>query len=53
MINAQKRSKDIGKIVHVTSGVQPNFYKATRIIFVRKENNNTNNNSNSERRIAE
>jgi len=40
MINAQKRSKDIGKTVHVTSGVQPQSYEATRILFVRKENNN-------------
>ncbi len=40
MINAQKCSKDIGKIVHVTSGVQPLFYEATRILFVRKENSN-------------
>ncbi len=47
MINAKKArtsvvasSKDIGKIVHVTSGVQPQSYEATRILFMRKENNN-------------
>ncbi len=34
---AQKRSKDIAKIVHVTSGVQLQFYKATRILFVLKK----------------
>ncbi len=39
MINAQKSSKDICKIIHVTSGIQPQFYEATRILFVRKENN--------------
>ncbi len=40
MINVQKYSKEIGKIIHVTSGVQPSFYKATKILFVRKENRN-------------
>ncbi len=30
-IKAQKRSKDIVKIIHVTSAVQPSFYKAARI----------------------
>ncbi len=30
---AQKDSKDIVKIVHVTSVVQPSFYEATRITF--------------------
>ncbi len=40
MVNAQKRSKDTCKIVHVTSGVQPWFYEATRILIVHKENNN-------------
>ncbi len=34
----QKGSKDIVKIVHVTSVVQPSFYEAARIIFVHKEN---------------
>ncbi len=34
---AQKRSKDIGKIVHVTLVVQQSFYEATKILFVRKE----------------
>uniref|UniRef100_A0A672NLW9 Epsin 2 n=1 Tax=Sinocyclocheilus grahami TaxID=75366 RepID=A0A672NLW9_SINGR len=33
-------SKDIDKIVHVTSGVQPQFYEAKRILFVHKENKN-------------
>ncbi len=37
-VNAQKRSKDIGKMVHVTSVVQPSFYEDTRILFVQKEN---------------
>ncbi len=37
MFKAQKDSKDITKIVHVTSVVQPYFYKATRIFFVRKD----------------
>ncbi len=38
-IKAQKRSKDIVKIIHVTSVAQPvNFYKATKILFVHKEN---------------
>ncbi len=36
----QKRSKDISKIVHVTSVVQQKFYESMRILFVRKENNN-------------
>ncbi len=35
---AEKASKDISKIVHMTSMVQPYFYKATRILFVFKEN---------------
>ncbi len=39
---AQKGSKDIIKIVHVTSVVQPLFYKATRILFVGEENKNNN-----------
>ncbi len=36
----RKRSKDIGKIVHVTSVAQLQFCEATRILFVGKENNN-------------
>ncbi len=40
MFKAQKGSKDIVKIVHVTSEVQPQFYKGTRILFVCKENKN-------------
>ncbi len=39
-IKAQKSSKDIVKIIHVTSGVQPQFYEATRLLFVCKENKN-------------
>ncbi len=38
-IKVQKRSKDIIKIIHVTSVVQPLFYEAPRIYFVHKENN--------------
>ncbi len=37
---AQKRCKDIVKIFHVTSVVQPYIYEATRILFVHKENKN-------------
>ncbi len=37
-INAQKCSKDIVKIVHVTSVAQLRFCEATRILFVHKEN---------------
>ncbi len=37
---AQKGSKDIIKMVHVTSVAQPQFFEATRILFVRKENKN-------------
>ncbi len=36
-INVQKRSKEISKIIHVSSGVQPSFYTATRILFIHKE----------------
>ncbi len=39
-VKAQKRSKEIIKIVHVTSVVQPVFYEATRILFVRKKKQN-------------
>ncbi len=35
-----RNSKDIVKIVHVTSVVQPQFYEAMRILFVHKENKN-------------
>ncbi len=38
MINAQKHSKDIVKIIHVTSLVQLYNYEATRILLVHKEN---------------
>ncbi len=40
MIKAQKRSKDIVKIIHVTSVVQQQFYEATRILFVKENKNN-------------
>ncbi len=40
MFKAPKGSKDIVKIVHLTSVVQPEFYEATRILFVCKENKN-------------
>ncbi len=40
MIEVHKRNKDIIKIVHVTSVVQPYFFEATRILFVSKENKN-------------
>ncbi len=36
MFKAQKGSKNIIKIVHVTSVVQPKCYEATRILFVRQ-----------------
>ncbi len=39
MVIAQKGSKDIIKIVHVTV-VQASFYEAIRILFVRKEKTN-------------
>ncbi len=32
----------LSKTFHVKSVVQPQFYKATRILFVRKENKNNN-----------
>ncbi len=38
----QKGIKDIVKIVHVTSVVQPSFYEAMRIYFVCEENKNNN-----------
>ncbi len=39
-IKAQKRSKDIIKVIHLALVVSLKFYKATRILFVRKENKN-------------
>ncbi len=42
MFKAQKCSKDIIKIVNVTSVVQPSFYEATIIKFGLKENKNNN-----------
>ncbi len=38
----QKRSKYIGKTVHVTSVAQLQFCDATRILFLHKENKNNN-----------
>ncbi len=35
-IKVQKSSKEIGKIIHVTSGVQLSFNEATRILFETK-----------------
>ncbi len=40
MFKAQKGTKNINKIVHVTSVVQSLFYEATRILSVRKKNKN-------------
>ncbi len=40
MLKTQKGSKEIVKIVHVTSVLQPQFYKATRILLERKNNKN-------------
>ncbi len=37
MIKVQKYSKEIGKIIHVTSGAQRYLYEATRILFVRQK----------------
>ncbi len=37
-VKALKGSKDIIKLVHVTSVVQTEFYEAKRILFVRKGN---------------
>ncbi len=37
-IKAQKHSKEISRIIHVTLVVQLLFYEATRILFVCKEN---------------
>ncbi len=37
MIKVQKRSKEIGKIIHVTSGVQLEFYEAMRILLYAKK----------------
>ncbi len=40
-VQGQKGGKDIVKIVHVTSVVQPfKYYEATRIIFVHKKTKN-------------
>ncbi len=39
-VKAQKSMKDIIKIVHLPSVVQYEFYEATRILFMRKENKN-------------
>ncbi len=37
MIKVQKCSKEIGKIIHVTLGVQPKYYEATRILLYAKK----------------
>ncbi len=43
MFKVQKGNKDIiKKMVLVTSVAQPQFYEATRILFVCKENKNNN-----------
>ncbi len=42
MFNVQKCSKDIVKIVHATSVVQPSFYEATRTLSVHLQNTNLN-----------
>ncbi len=33
-INVQKHSKEIGQIIHVTSGVQPNFTKLQEYFYM-------------------
>ncbi len=38
--NVQKSMKSIVRIVHLPSVVQSEFYEATRILFVCKENKN-------------
>ncbi len=40
MIKVQKRSKEIGKIIHVTSRAQTSFLRSYENIFVCKENKN-------------
>ncbi len=39
-VKVQKRMKSIARLVHLSSVIQSEFYEATRIIFVRKENKN-------------
>ncbi len=39
-VKAQKSIKTIVRIVHLPSVVQSEFYEATRILFIRKENKN-------------
>ncbi len=39
-VKVQKSMKSITRVVHLPSVVQSEFYKATRILFVRKENKN-------------
>ncbi len=41
MVKAQKGSKDIVKIVHVTQWFNRNFTKLQEYFFVRKENKNS------------
>ncbi len=42
-VESQKSMKSIVRILHLPSVVQSEFYEATRILFVRKENKNNNN----------
>ncbi len=39
-VKVQKSMKSIARVVHLPSVVQSEFYEATRILFVRKENKN-------------
>ncbi len=39
-IKAQKRSKDIVKVIHVTSGVQPSFFEEYFLCVKENKNNN-------------
>ncbi len=43
IVEVQKRMKNIAREVHLPSVVQSEFYEATRIHFVRKENKNNDN----------
>ncbi len=40
-VKVQKRMKSIARILHLSSVVQSEFNKVTRILFVRKQNKNT------------
>ncbi len=39
-VKVQKRMKSIARVVRLSSVVQSEFYEATRILFVHKENKN-------------